>query len=179
MPETKQFENMYKNWVNKSHSAIEKGYKSAIAHYNSQKKTFLNLLNLTSGETIENFLKDLQSAMVQELEADDELLDSFDSGFAEIKGMVEQAIADKIIGQSSSLDALTNQLKSKKGKKENESFASYKSRTKVLTDFMEKDFGINRQDYLNAFNKKIGFVTTDGAAQNLIFGYARKILYNK
>lgn len=179
MPETKQFENTYKNWLNKSHTAIETGYKSAITHYDNQKKAFLNLLNLTGKEAIENFLGELQLAMIQELETDDELLNSFDSGFAEIKGMIEQAIANKMAGQNSSLDALTNQLKNKKGKKENESFASYRSRTKILTDFMEKDFGINRQDYLNAFNKKIGFVTTDGAAQNLIFGYARKVLYNK
>ena len=52
------------------------------------KKVFLNLLNLTGEEAIKNFLEELQLAMIEELEADDELLDS-------LRELAEQAKENK------------------------------------------------------------------------------------
>ncbi len=169
----------YNYWLNQSHSAIKRGYSSAISHYTQQKQQFLKELNITSNETIEEFFKELQNEMAGELESDNDILEAFDKGFDALAEMLENAIAQKFEnGTSQNFEQLEKDLLNKKINKENV-YKEYNSAKNVLTTYLEQDFALNRQDYLSFFNQATGFYTTDGAAADFIFGRARKMIYQK
>lgn len=163
---------LYNQILFQSHSAIEIGYSSAIAHYNQMKNQFLNQLEIHSGKIVNDFMEKLNDQVSNEIE--NSLEQDFDMAFSAIAEHFETNIANRIKygGRSGNVQELKNKFK--------QQFEKYGENPQQLYQRMK----IYLEQYLLSVN-----VTREGLAkitqlkhqsntdiQNQLFGYMRKLL---
>lgn len=163
---------LYNQILSQSHSAIETGYSSAIAHYNQMKNQFLNQLEIHSGKTVNDFMEKLNEQVGNEIESS--LEQDFNTAFSAIADYFETNIVNKIKygNRSVAVQELKNKFK--------QQFEKYGENPQQLYQRMKTYL----EQYLLSAN-----VTREGLAQitqlkhqnnidiqNQLFGYMRKLL---
>lgn len=168
---------MYQYWLNKAHSAIPKGYESAILHYSKQKEDFLQKLQEKTSEPIQDFVKQLNDEI--DLEVMNELDDTFDEAFNAVKSYLETYIVQLMQDGNADYSQLLSrfQLIVKKGAEGKINPNNlYNNLLKDIELFLSKN-NVTKSGLAQYVANHSGLKNTQNIdIQNNLFGYARKLI---
>lgn len=169
---------LYRRLLAESHQAIDDGYNAAIAHYEEQKRQFINNLNAASQQvqqiTASDFMLQLNREIETEIET--EIDKEFDKVFDLIKKDFVDNIEKKLMGRSTAARRLKNKFRSKSDiVKEKEKTA----REFYLLMIKEIELFLHSVDRNKTFIAKFANNTSNDAIQANLFGYLRKMVFER
>lgn len=167
-------------WFEKAHDVIDSGYQSAIDKYRQQKKNFLDLLNISGKDAIDEFLAEINAAVQRETE--DTLQETFDAGFNEIASYMENNIAKFIDTGDADWNVLVEKFKNSKtiskGKnkgKQKTPKEHYRGLINDIEKFLTK--GFTKDMLIEQLVKTNSFWGKNQNIKDQAYGYARKLIF--
>lgn len=168
---------LYQHWLHLAHSAVEKGYDTAILHYTAQKEQFLQKLEMESGKQVQDFIQQINNQI--DLETMEELDSTFDEAFNAIKDLLEAQIVKTMETGNADYTQLLQRFQSvvKKGTEGKINPNNlYNNLLKDIEIFLSKN-NITRSGLAQYVAQQTGLKNTQNIdIQNNLFGYARKLI---
>lgn len=169
---------LYKRLLAESHQAIDNGYNAAIAHYQEQKKQFIDNLNAASQQTQQitasEFMLQLNNEIESEINA--EIDQEFDRIFNLIQNDFLDNIEKKIMGRSAAAKRLKEKFRSKSAIAEDKNKSA---REFYLLMIKEIELFLHTIGRDKSFIAQFANNTSNEAIQSNLFGYLRKMVFER